>query len=66
MTISKNIEFAKIISIQVTMNARFARGMHLCNMLFNRKVAYNIKIQQACKAAAMHIYQRKDVSTPWL
>lgn len=62
----KNTESAKIISTQVTMNARFARGMHLCNMLSNRKVAYSIKIPQACKAAAMHVYQGKDVSTPWL
>lgn len=62
----KKSKSAKIISIQVTTNARFARGTHLCNMLSNRKVAYNIRIPQACKAAAMHVYQEKDVSTCWL
>lgn len=64
MIIYKKIESAKIISTQVTMNARLARGMHLHNMLFSRKAAYNIKIQQGCKAAAMHICQGKDVSAP--
>lgn len=46
------------------MNARLARGIHICNTLSNTEVAY--KIQKTCKAAAMHIYQKKDVSTPWL
>lgn len=45
--------------MQGTMNARFARGIHICNMLSNTEVAYNIKIQKTCKAAAMHIYQKK-------
>lgn len=39
---------------------------HICNMLSNTEVAYNIEIQKACKAAAMHIYQKKDASTHWL
>lgn len=52
--------------MQVTMNVRFARVMHVCNMLSNTEVAYKTEIQKACKAAAMHIYQKKDVSTPWL